>query len=401
MSIRGGRWSKRAALVGFLSLLLGVAGPVEAARASGPTATVTVNGWSANLSTGAIDYNVGIFGGGCSGESCQLELWGWYVNSTTQEQQQQYRFGSWSLASGTNYSNTLSATGAVLPEITDLRLVLTGAGGALRADSGFIHVHDRYQGNPSLSLDVGTWSQSRATGQTLYDLTLRWSGMAGYGGPCAQGRLTSSPPGTVACLSAQLEGTALRGVAAGCVTTMVLIGGICGIDPGSGASDSSTKNRTGPKPSPRPTLPVPPPGKDGNPSDCPRPPGSLGTYGELTNVNKGFPQCEAHHIIQHAAVRDVPGYSYSGSPAVVLSWAQHQLATAAQNTATVGGTYGAEVTVADRALVAAGQLDYVISAALNRADIYFQGQLGLTYNSGRESGVRIPCSRYPLRAVCG
>jgi RHS repeat-associated protein len=113
------------------------------------------------------------------------------------------------------------------------------------------------------------------------------------------------------------------------------------------------------------------------------------TYGQL----RGQP--DAHHIIQDAAVRDVPGYSRSAAPAVRLDGPSttpgtpHYNATQAQSSATVGGTYGAERQVGACALAAAGCSPAVISDALERADNYFMGELDLTM----DSPLRIPGNR--------
>ena len=133
--------------------------------------------------------------------------------------------------------------------------------------------------------------------------------------------------------------------------------------------------------------------------DCTRggaPPGTIGSYLSLRLANAGFPGCDAHHIIQHAAVRDVSGYDKDTAPAIVLvgpstlPGTQHYNATQAQRAATVGGTYGDERVVGVSALAAAGMPAPVILAALAAADGYFVGQLGLALGSG----TRIPGDRW-------
>ena len=106
-------------------------------------------------------------------------------------------------------------------------------------------------------------------------------------------------------------------------------------------------------------------------------------------------QKDAHHIIQDAAVRDVPGYRSGDAPGVVLEGppyevgSPHYAATQAQRSAGIGGTYGAERQVACLAMAAAGCSGRQIRDALRRADAYFIRQLGL--NMG--SPLRIPGDR--------
>jgi RHS repeat-associated protein len=114
------------------------------------------------------------------------------------------------------------------------------------------------------------------------------------------------------------------------------------------------------------------------------------TVGELRNAR----QADAHHIIQEAAVRDVPGYHTKAAPGLQLEGpsgrvgSPHYVATQVQRTAGVGGTYAAERQVAAMALRAAGYSDAEIAAALARADAYF-GRLGLS----PDSPLRIPGNR--------
>lgn len=118
---------------------------------------------------------------------------------------------------------------------------------------------------------------------------------------------------------------------------------------------------------------------------CPVPEGTIGPYGSLPSSS----QCQRHHIIQDAAVREVPGYSNSRAPAIVLRNSSHAAATQAQNAAQFCGTYGDERQVADLALTAAGVAAPVRAAAIAAADAYFMGELGLTSSSP----VRTPGSR--------
>jgi hypothetical protein len=120
--------------------------------------------------------------------------------------------------------------------------------------------------------------------------------------------------------------------------------------------------------------------------------GGIGpTVGDLRAAG----QADAHHIIQDAAVRDVPGYSRTGAPGIQLEGpstdveSAHYAATQAQRTAGIGGTYGAERQVACMALFAAGCSPAEVSGALSRADAYFIDQLGLDF----DSPLRIPGNR--------
>ena len=80
-----------------------------------------------------------------------------------------------------------------------------------------------------------------------------------------------------------------------------------------------------------------------------------GTYGEL--VSSG--QKDAHHIIQDAAMRDIPGYSRMDAPAIQLDGpsnvvgTEHYFATITQRR-TGGGTYDAERRIAYMSLRKAG-----------------------------------------------
>lgn len=115
------------------------------------------------------------------------------------------------------------------------------------------------------------------------------------------------------------------------------------------------------------------------------------TVGEL----RASGQADAHHIIQDAAVRDVPGYKTNAAPGIRLDGpsttpgSPHYNATQVQRTAGVGGTYGAERQAGCMALAAAGCSPAEITDAISRADDYFMGELGLTL----DSPLRIPGNR--------
>jgi hypothetical protein len=104
-------------------------------------------------------------------------------------------------------------------------------------------------------------------------------------------------------------------------------------------------------------------------------------------------ESDAHHIIQDAAVKDVPGYSSTGAPGVKLagpsteSGTQHFAATAVQRQAG-GGTYAAERRIAYKALRKAGFSKKQARGALKAADQHFS-QLGVK----PDTTTRIPGNR--------
>jgi hypothetical protein len=117
------------------------------------------------------------------------------------------------------------------------------------------------------------------------------------------------------------------------------------------------------------------------------------TYGDLRRHGER----DAHHIIQDAAVRDLPGYSYTRAPAIALpgpstrAGTAHYLATQVQKSAIGGGTYAVERRIAYRALRASGLDAASARAAVERADQYF-GTLGITGSTV----TRIPLTRTGL-----
>ena len=92
---------------------------------------------------------------------------------------------------------------------------------------------------------------------------------------------------------------------------------------------------------------------------------------------------DSHHIIQDAAVQDVPGYVHDNAPAMRLDGpstarnSEHYLATQAQNSFRGGGTYGAERRAGYFALRKAGKSIEDAKAAVRYADRYFMGELKL------------------------
>ncbi|KYG10820.1 hypothetical protein BE21_09625, partial [Sorangium cellulosum] len=115
----------------------------------------------------------------------------------------------------------------------------------------------------------------------------------------------------------------------------------------------------------------------------------VGTYGGLRAAGVK----DAHHVIQDAAVRELPGYSRSAAPAVELPGpstrvgTSHYAATQVQRQAG-GGTYGAERRIGYKALRRAGQSPGDARALIEQADSYFQS-IGVTSTTP----TRIPGSR--------
>jgi len=114
-----------------------------------------------------------------------------------------------------------------------------------------------------------------------------------------------------------------------------------------------------------------------------------GSYGSLRNTGVK----DAHHIIQDAAVRELPGYSRSAAPAVELpgpstqAGSPHYLATQAQRQPG-GGTYAAERRIGYKALRKANFSPDLARSLIEQADNYFKS-LGV----GPGTPTRIPASR--------
>jgi hypothetical protein len=102
---------------------------------------------------------------------------------------------------------------------------------------------------------------------------------------------------------------------------------------------------------------------------------------------------DAHHVIQDAAVRDVPGYSRLDAPVVQLpgpstsSGTPHSRATQVQRQPG-GGTYGAERRIAYKALRRAGMSERTARTVMARVHAFF-ARLGV----GRDTPTRIPGNR--------
>ena len=103
-----------------------------------------------------------------------------------------------------------------------------------------------------------------------------------------------------------------------------------------------------------------------------------GTYDALRQAGLK----DAHHIIQDAAVREVPGYSRGAAPAVQLHGpstrvgSPHYNATQVQRQAG-GGTYASERRIGYKALRRGGLSPGEARAAIQQADAYF-GSIGVT-----------------------
>ena len=116
---------------------------------------------------------------------------------------------------------------------------------------------------------------------------------------------------------------------------------------------------------------------------------TAGTYGELKSAGTK----DAHHVIQDAAVRDLPGYSRSEAPAVHLLGPSTRPGTPHYNATQVqrqpgGGTYAAERRIGYKALRKAGMPQEAARAALHQADVYF-ASLGANFMTA----TRIPGNR--------
>jgi RHS repeat-associated protein len=116
----------------------------------------------------------------------------------------------------------------------------------------------------------------------------------------------------------------------------------------------------------------------------------LGTKRELENMGVK----DGHHIIQDAAVRDLPGYTSKGAPCIGLpgpsytAGTPHERATAAQRQCKGGGTLGQELAIGESALVSAGASPGIAKTAAGYARADFAAS-GL----GSSTQTRIPGNR--------
>lgn len=117
-------------------------------------------------------------------------------------------------------------------------------------------------------------------------------------------------------------------------------------------------------------------------------------YGSYKDM-KGIDGTESHHIIQDAAVRDMPGYNRENAPAIPLEGkantvgTNHYNATQYQNHNKYGGTYGEERKVAYMALIKAGKTPEEACTLIKYADSYFIDKLGWSM----DTILRIPGNR--------
>nr|WP_224372318.1 hypothetical protein [Hyalangium versicolor] len=114
-----------------------------------------------------------------------------------------------------------------------------------------------------------------------------------------------------------------------------------------------------------------------------------GTYGELRNAGIK----DAHHVIQDAAVRDLPGYDSRAAPAVELKGPATRVGTAHYEATQVqrqagGGSYADERRIAYEALRRAGLSHEEAQTLISRADDYFKS-IGVTPSTP----TRIPGNR--------
>ena len=113
------------------------------------------------------------------------------------------------------------------------------------------------------------------------------------------------------------------------------------------------------------------------------------SYRELRNAG----EADAHHTIQDAAVRDIPGYKTSEAPAVKLEGPSNRVGSPHYEATQVqrqpgGGTYAAERRIGYKAFRAAGFSPSQARSAIEIADIYFVS-LGVTTSTP----TRIPGNR--------
>ena len=106
-----------------------------------------------------------------------------------------------------------------------------------------------------------------------------------------------------------------------------------------------------------------------------------GTFEELRKANVS----DKHHIIQDAAVRDLPGYNRNLAPAVQLDGPSWKAGSPHYETRVVqrqlgGGTYAAERRIGYKSLRRAGVPEEEARSLIQQADDYF-GNLGVKPNT--------------------
>ena len=116
----------------------------------------------------------------------------------------------------------------------------------------------------------------------------------------------------------------------------------------------------------------------------------LGTKTELENMGV----TDGHHIVQDAAVRNLPGYSPSGAPCIGLPGppyaadTSHGRATKAQRQAKGGGTLRQELDIGESALLTAGAGPGIAKTATDYAQADFA-----TKGFGPSTPTRVPGNR--------
>lgn len=116
-------------------------------------------------------------------------------------------------------------------------------------------------------------------------------------------------------------------------------------------------------------------------------------YRETVGSLRATGKKDAHHAIQDASVRDLPGYNTNAAPGIQLpgpanvKGTPHNLATAVQRQAG-GGTYAAERRIGYKAMRRAGVPAGEARSVIRQADEYFEG-IGV----GPQTVTRIPGNR--------
>jgi hypothetical protein len=126
-----------------------------------------------------------------------------------------------------------------------------------------------------------------------------------------------------------------------------------------------------------------------------KPPTAAGGVAESTSIGRlrASGAKDAHHVIQDAAVRDLPGYNTNAAPGIRLPGPSnvpgtpHHAATQVQRQAG-GGTYAAERRIGYKALRKAGVGIDEARSVIKGADAYFES-LGV----GPSTVTRIPGNR--------
>jgi RHS repeat-associated protein len=119
----------------------------------------------------------------------------------------------------------------------------------------------------------------------------------------------------------------------------------------------------------------------------------VGSLVESIGALRSAGKRDAHHIIQDAAVRDLPGYNSNSAPGIQLPGPSNSVGTPHNLAGTVqrqsgGGTYAAERRIGYKALRRAGINREDARSAIHRADEYFEG-IGV----GPDTVTRMPGNR--------